>query len=145
MRMTKSLLAKAGAVAAAAAIAVSGVAAVADASTATPAARAKIATALSIRNTRPVARPSQTTALVGGRLAAVRDHSPVRGAWIVLQRKSPAGRWIAVKAERTGRLGRVAFRVHVFGKAASFRLVFRGNRNFRRAVSATDTIAPVTK
>jgi hypothetical protein len=144
MRITTSLMAKAGAVVAAAAIAVSGVAAVADASTAAPA-RAKVATALSIHNTKPVAHEHQTTAIIGGRLAAIRDHSPVRGVWVFLQRKGPKGHFVAVKAERTGRHGRVAFRVHVFQKEITFRLVFRGNRNFRRAVSATDTIAPATK
>jgi hypothetical protein len=38
----------------------------------------------------------------------------------------------------------VRFRVHIYKKAASFRLVFRGTRNFAKSVSPADTIAPAT-
>jgi squalene cyclase len=142
MRISTSLVAKAGAVVAAAAVALSGAAAAADASTAHP---VKVTTALSIANTTPKAHPHQTTAWVYGYLTAPNDkNAPVRGVWVVLQRQGPKGHWFGVQAERTGRKGGVRFFVHVYKKAVTFRLVFHGQRNFARSVSATDTIAPAT-
>jgi len=128
---------------AAAAVALSGAAA-ADASTAATH-RVKITTALSIANTTPKAHPHQTTAWVSGQLTAPNDmNAPIRRDWVYLQRLGPKGHWFGVQAERTGRNGKVRFFVHVYKKAISFRLVFRGTRNLARSVSATDTIAPVT-
>ena len=138
MRVSSHLTARFGAAVAAAAIAVTGATAVANAATAAP---AKVTTALSISNSTPKAH--QTTAIVRGRLTAVSTHtSPVRGVWVLLQRQGPKGHWFAVKAARTGRHGWVAFRVHIRKAAVNFRLLFRGNRNFARSVSAVDTISP---
>jgi hypothetical protein len=142
MSVSRSLVAKIGAVVATAAVALSGAAAAADASTT---AHLKVTTALSIANTTPKAHPHQTTAWVYGQLTAPNDNSaPVRGVWVWLERKGAKGHWVAVQAERTGRKGNVRFFVHVRKTAVSFRLVFRGNRNFAKSVSATDTIAPAT-
>lgn len=143
MRVTRSLMARAGAVAAAAAIMVAGAASVADAAAATHAkVHPKTATTLTIRNSKPVARKHVTTARVGGRLTAKKDHAPVRRAWVWLQRKAAKDHWITVAARRTNRKGEVAFRVHIFKKAVSFRLVFRGNKHFKHSVSRVDRIAP---
>jgi hypothetical protein len=142
MRISTSLVAKAGAVVAAAAVALSGAAVAADASTAHP---AKVTTALSIGNTTPKAHPHQTTAWVYGKLTAPNDNNaPLRGLWVVLQRQGPKGHWYGVQAERTGGKGGVRFFVHVRKAAVTFRLVFRGQKNFARSVSVTDTIAPAT-
>ncbi|MGO8957930.1 MAG: hypothetical protein ACLQFR_11250 [Streptosporangiaceae bacterium] len=141
MRVSSHLAARFGAAVAAAAIAVTGAATAANAA----AAPAKVTTALSISNTTPKAHRHQTTAIVKGQLTAVSTQtSPVRGAWVLLQRQGPKGHWFAVKAERTGRHGFVAFRVHLRKSAVSFRLLFRGNRNFAKSVSAVDTISPAT-
>jgi len=142
MRVSSHLTTRIGAAVAAAAIVVTGATAAASAATSAP---AKVTTALSISNSTPKGHPHQTTAIVKGQLTAVSTHtSPVRGVWVLLQRQSPKGHWFAVKAERTGRHGRVAFRVHVRKAAVNFRLLFRGNRNFARSVSAVDTISPAT-
>ena len=142
MRVSSHLTARIGAAVAAAAIAATGATAVANAATAAP---AKVTTALSISNTTPKAHRHQTTAIVTGRLTAVSTHiSPVRGMWVLLQRQSPKGHWFAVKADRTGRHGLVAFRVHIRKHAVNFRLLFRGTKNFAKSVSVVDTIAPAT-
>jgi hypothetical protein len=44
----------------------------------------------------------------------------------------------------TRRHGHVFFRVHILSKPVSFRLVFRGSKNFARSVSVVDTISPAT-
>jgi hypothetical protein len=142
MRVSSSLTARIGAAVAAAAIAATGATAAANAATAAP---AKVTTALSISNSTPKAHLHRTSAVVKGQLTAVSTHiSPVRGVWVLLQRQGPKGHWFAVQAERTGRHGWVAFVVHVRNHAVHFRLLFRGNRNFARSVSAVDTISPVT-
>ncbi len=142
MPVSSYLTARIGAAVAAAAIAATGATAVANAATAAP---AKVTTALSISNTTPKAHRHQTTAIVKGQLTAVSTHvSPVRGVWVLLQRQGPKGHWFATKAERTGRHGWVAFRVHVRRHAVNFRLVFRGTKNFAKSKSAVDTISPAT-
>jgi hypothetical protein len=143
MRISRSLVAKAGAVVAAAAVALSGAAAAADASTAHH--PLKVTTALSIANTTPKAHAHQTTAWVYGQLTAPNDkNAPLRGLWVVLQRQGPKGHWFGVQAERTNFHGRVRFFVHVRKAAVSFRLVFHGRLNFAKSKSATVTIAPAT-
>jgi hypothetical protein len=144
MRISKSLAVKVGAVVATAAVAVSGAMAAADASTAASHPQ-KIATALSIGNTTPKAHPHQTTAWIYGQLTAPNDHNaPIRFHWVVLQRLGRRGHWYGVQAERTGRNGRVRFFVHVRKTAVTFRLIFRGNANLAKSVSAMDTIHPVS-
>jgi hypothetical protein len=141
MRLPTSLAVRLGTVAAAAAIAVTGATAAANASTAAPAVQ-KVATSLSIANTTPKAHPHQTTAIVYGQLTS--NGTPLRHLRVWLQRQGPKGHWFVVQLRRTGRAGWVRFRVHVRKNPASFRLVFRGTRNFEKAVSAVDTIAPAT-
>jgi hypothetical protein len=137
--MRTSLRARLGAVAAAAAIATSGaamtVSGVADAATTHPAAR--LATALSIKSSTPVARHNRTVARIGGQLTS--GMTPLRFKAVWLQRQGPKGNWFVVQGERTHRHGWVVFRVHE-RKTTNFRLVFRGSANFKRAVSAAVTV-----
>ena len=140
MRLPKSLAVRIGGVAAAAAIAVTGATAAANASTAAPV--QKIPTTLTISNTAPVAHPHQTTATVVGHLTAVGYN--LRGKRVWLERLGPKGHWRIAQTKLTRRHGHVFFRVHVFKKPATFRLVFRATRNFAKSVSNTDTISPAT-
>jgi hypothetical protein len=141
MRLPTSLAVRIGGVAAAAAIAVTGATAAANASTAAPAVH-KIPTTLTISNTTPVAHPHQTTAIVVGHLTAGTYN--LRHLWVVLQRLGPKGHWRFAQAKLTRVHGHVFFRVHVYKKAANFRLVFHGTRNFAKSVSLVDTISPAT-
>jgi hypothetical protein len=148
MRLPKSLAARIGAVGAVAAIALTGAATAANASTAqqpapaaAPAAHHRIPTHLGIANSAPVGHAHQTTAILRGRLTAA--HHNLRHLRVWLERLGAKGRWHVVKVNRTHAHGRVYFRVHVGKKAGTFRLVFRGTRNFAPSVSRTDTISPV--
>jgi hypothetical protein len=142
MRLPKSLAVRIGGVAAAAAIAVTGATAAANASTAAPAVSGKIPTTLTISNTTPVAHAHQTTATVVGHLTAA-DHN-LRHLRVWLQRLGPKGHWRLAQTKLTRSHGHVFFRVHVFKKPATFRLVFGGTRNFKKSVSHIDTIVPAT-
>jgi hypothetical protein len=142
MHLPKSLAIRVGSVCAAAAIAVGGGVAAADSALAAPA-HTKVPTALSIANKTPVAHRHQTTAIVYGQLTGP-DSSTIAGKRIFLQRLGPKGHWRVEQIARTHANGWVHFRVHIYKKAASFRLVFRGTRNFAKSVSSADTIAPAT-
>jgi hypothetical protein len=143
MRLPKSLAVRVCGVAAAAAIAVTGATTAANASTAPPAAAGRIPTTLTIGNTKPVAHKHQTTAIVFGHLTAlgtfVLGHER-----ITLQRLGPKGHWRFAQEKLTNRHGNVFFRVHVFKKPATFRLVFKHTRHFKKAVSFIDTISPAS-
>lgn len=141
MRLPTSLAVRIGGVAAAAAIAVTGATAVATASTAAPAVH-KIPTTLTISNTTPVAHPHQTTATVVGHLTAGAYN--LRHLRVYLERLGPHGFWHVKQVKLTRQHGHVFFRVHIYAKPATFRLVFRGTRNFAKKISVTDTISPVT-
>ncbi len=141
MRLPTSLAVRIGGVAAAAAIAVTGATAVATASTAAPAVH-KIPTTLTISNTKPVAHPHQTTATVVGHLTAGAYN--LRHLRVYLERLGPHGFWHVKQVKLTRQHGHVFFRVHVYAKPATFRLVFRGTRNFAKKISVTDTISPAT-
>jgi hypothetical protein len=141
MRLPKSLAVRIGGVAAAAAIAVTGATAVANASTATPAVQ-KIPTTLTISNSKPVAHPHQTTATVNGHLTAGAFNLRHLRVW--LERLGPKGHWHIAQTKLTRPHGHVFFRVHVFKKPATFRLVFHHTRNFAKSVSDVDTISPAT-
>ncbi len=140
MRLPTSLAVRLGTVAAAATIAVTGATAAASASTAAPV--QKIPTTLTISNTAPVAHAHQTTATVVGHLTAGTYN--LRHLRVFLERLGPKGHWNVKQAGRTHVHGYVAFRVHIFAKPATFRLVFRGTRNFAKSVSVIDTISPAT-
>jgi hypothetical protein len=142
MRLPKSLAVRIGGVAAAAAIAVTGATAAANASSAAPAAH-KIPTTLTISNSTPVPHPHQTTAIVSGHLTAAGGYN-LRHLRVWLERVGPKGHWRIVQTRVTRPHGHVFFRVHVFKKAATFRLVFRGTRNFAKSASTSDTISPAT-
>ena len=136
MRLPTSLAVRIGTVAAAAAIAVTGATTVASAAvvpTAVPAHAHRIPARLAIGNSRPVARAHQTTAVLSGHLTAGRYD---------LRQLGPKGKWNAVQTELSRPFGHVFFRIHVGKKPATFRLVFRGTRNFAPAVSHIDTISP---
>jgi hypothetical protein len=141
MRLPTPLAVRIGGVAAAAAIAVTGATAAANASAAAPAVQ-KIPTTLAINNTTPVAHPHQTTATVVGHLTAGTYNLRHLRVW--LERLGPKGHWQVKQTELTRPHGHVFFRVHIYKKAATFRLVFRGTRNFAKSVSLTDTISPAT-
>ena len=141
MRLPTSLAVRIGGVAAAAAIAVTGATAVATASTAAPAVH-KIPTTLTISNTTPVAHPHQTTATVVGHLTAGAFN--LRHLRVYLERLGPHGFWHVKQVKLTRQHGHVFFRVHIYAKPATFRLVFRGTRNFAKKISVTDTISPAT-
>ncbi len=142
MRLPTSLAVRIGGVAAAAALALTGATAAANAATVPAVHHHRIPTALAISNSTPVAHPHQTTALIAGHLTA--DRHNLRHLRVWLERLGSHGRWHLDKAALTGRHGRVVFRVHAGKKAAIFRLVFRGNRNFAPSVSKVDTISPVS-
>jgi hypothetical protein len=147
MRVSRSLAARVGAVVATAAVAVSGAAAVANA--ATPAAKVKTPTTLVA-----VAGPGHirhhryphTVAWIAGQLTSSTTTSPrpVTGVRVFLKRETAKGHWYVVEIGRTGRYGKVRFRVHALRKGASFELVFRGNRKLEKSASNVVTIAPVT-
>lgn len=141
MRLPTSLAVRLGSVAAVAAIAVTGATAAANASTAAPAVR-KIPTTLTISNTTPVAHPHQTTATVIGHLTAGTYN--LRHLRVFLERLGPHGYWHVTQRQLTRPHGHVFFRVHIHKKPVTFRLVFRGTRNFAKSVSLTDTISPAT-
>lgn len=141
MRLPTSLAVRVGSVAAVAAIAVTGATAAANASTAAPAVQ-KIPTTLTISNTTPVAHPHQTTAIVVGHLTAGTYN--LRHLRVFLERLGPHGYWHVKQMKLTRPHGHVFFRVYIHKKAATFRLVFRGTRNFAKSVSLTDTISPAT-
>lgn len=141
MRLPTSMAVRIGTVAAAAAIAVTGATAAANASTAAPAVQ-KIPTTLTISNTTPVAHPHQTTATVVGHLTAGTYN--LRHLRVYLERLGPKGHWLVKQTKLTRPHGHVFFRVHIYKKPASFRLVFRGTRNFAKSVSLVDTISPAT-
>lgn len=141
MRLPKSMAARIGAVAATAAIAVTGATAAANAAAAAPAVH-KIPTTLTISNSTPVARKHQTTAVINGHLTAGAYN--LRHLRVYLERLSLTGRWHVVNSALTRPHGHVFFRVHILKKAASFRLVFRGTRNFAKSVSPVDMISPAT-
>jgi hypothetical protein len=140
MRLPTSLAVRIGTVAAAAAIAVTGATAAASASTAAPV--QKIPTTLTISNTTPVAHPHQTTAIVVGHLTAGTYNLRHLRVW--LERLGPKGHWLVKQTALTKPHGHVFFRVHIYQKPATFRLVFRGTHNFAKSVSFTDTINPAT-
>jgi hypothetical protein len=141
MRLPKSMAARIGAVAATAAIAVTGATAAASAATAAPAVH-KIPTTLAISNSTPVAHRHHTTAVINGHLTAGAFN--LRHLRVFLERLGLKGRWHVVSSALTRSHGHVLFRVHIFKKPASFRLVFRGTRNFAKSVSVVDTISPAT-
>jgi hypothetical protein len=141
MRLPKSVAVRLGSVAAAAAIAVTGATAAANASTAAPTVQ-KIPTTLTISNTKPVAHAHQTTATVVGHLTAGAFN--LRHLRVFLERLGPKGHWQVKQMKRTRPHGHVFFRVHIYKKPATFRLVFRGTRNFAKSVSVIDTISPAT-
>ena len=139
MRLPTSLAARIGAVACTAAIAVTGATAAANASTAAPAVH-RIPTTLTISNSKPVVHKHQTTAIINGHLTA--GSYNLRHLRVFLQRQGPKGHWYVVQIHLTRVHGHVFFRVHLGKKAVSFKLVFRGTRNFARSVSAIDTVTP---
>jgi hypothetical protein len=146
MRVSRSLAARVSAVVATAAVALSGAAAVANA--ATPAAKVKTPTTLvavagpgHIRHHR---YPHTVAWIVGQLTTNTTPTREVRGVRVFLKRESAKGHWYVVEIGRTGRYGKVRFRVRALRKGASFELVFRGNRKLAKSTSNVVTIAPVT-
>jgi hypothetical protein len=150
MRISKPLAVKVGTVVATAAIALGGAATIASASTPDPAAhvtKVKTPTILT-GHARPVhvnKRHRHGTAHIVGQLTTPGTPAgEVTGARIWLLREGPHGRWHVVRMHRTGRFGRVAFRVYHVAKGATFELLFRGNVNFARSKSPVIVISTVS-
>lgn len=150
MRISKSLAVKLGTVVATAAIAVGGGAAIASASTPDAAAHvAKVKTPTILTGHASPVHVTRLhpygTARIAGRLTTPGTPAgEVTGARIWLLREGPHGRWHVIRVHRTGRLGRVAFRVYHVARGATFRLVFRGNVNFARSKSPVIVISTVS-
>lgn len=144
MRVSKSLVARFGAVVATAALTVGSVAATADASTAH---KVKTATILT-GSARPVHvnrhHPFGTAHIVGQLTTPGTPAGQVTGARINLWREGPHGRWHLVQHARTGWHGFVRFRVYHVAKGATFKLKFPGNRNFARSQSSVIVISAVS-
>jgi hypothetical protein len=88
-------------------------------------------------------RYPHTVAWIQGQLTtATRPSFDVHGVRVVLER-DVKGKWVVVQRKETFHYGWVTFRVHALRHGASFKLVFRGTRNFRPAASDVITIAPV--
>ena len=140
--MRTRVKARLAAVAAAAAIAASGAMlapGIADAATTHPSAR--LATALSIKASAPVAAHHLTFAVIAGQLTS--GSSPLRFKVVWLERQGPRGHWFVIRRERTHVHGWVAYRIGE-RRTSNFRLVFRGTPNFKPAVSAPVTVTAVS-
>jgi hypothetical protein len=150
MRISKSLAVKLGTVVATAAITIGGGAAIASASTPDAAAHvAKVRTPTILTgHARPVhvnkRHPYGTARIVGRLTTPGTPAGEVTGARIWLLREGAHGKWHVVRTHRTGRLGRVVFRVYHVAKGATFELVFRGNVNFARSRSSVIVISTVS-
>jgi hypothetical protein len=141
MRVSRSLAVGISTVVATAGLAIGGVVATANASTAST-------TSTSAK----VKEPTVLTAKVGpthinkkhpygaahftGQLTGVGTPAPqISRQPILLERENAKGRWIITQRGRTGYHGYVRFLVHRVAKGATFRLVFRGSKNFDRSIS----------
>jgi hypothetical protein len=130
MLFSKALAAKAGAVVAVAGIALGGVAASANAATAHKVKEPTVLTA-KVGPTHINKRHPYGAAHFTGQLTGVGTPAPeITGQRILLERENAKGHWLITQRGRTGRFGYVRFLVHHVAKGATFRLVFRGNRNF---------------
>jgi hypothetical protein len=146
MLVSKALATKLGVGVAAAAIAVSGAAAADAATTAHDAIPGKIPTVLTITagpgHVRAHKYPHTVAWIKGHLTSATRPKFDIGHARVVLER-DVNGVWKVVQHGYTGRYGWVRFRVHALHQGASFKLVFRGTKHLRHAVSDIVTIAPV--
>jgi len=147
MRVSKSLAARFGAVVATAAIAVGGVAATTATAGATTAVHKVKTPTILTGGARPVhvtrRHPYGTAHIIGQLTTPGTPAGEVSGARINLWRESAKGRWHLVRWERTGRFGKVNFRVFHVGKGATFQLRFAGNRNFAKSRSSVIVISAV--
>jgi hypothetical protein len=135
MRVSKSLAAKAGTVIAVAGLGLGGVAATANAATAHRVKEPTVLTA-KVGPTHINKKHPYGAARFTGRLTGVGNPAPeIKGEPILLEREGAHGRWHVTQVRRTGGAGYVRFLVHHVAKGATFRLVFRGSKNFDRAIS----------
>jgi hypothetical protein len=135
MLVTKTLAAKAGSVVAIAGLAVGGVAATASAATTHKVKEQTVLTA-KVGPTHINKRHPYGAAHFTGQLTGVGTPAPqITGQRVLLEREGKAGHWNIVQHARTGRHGYVRFLVHHVAKGATFKLVFRGSRNFAASVS----------
>jgi hypothetical protein len=144
MFVSKALAAKAGAVVATLAIGVTGVTAAASASTAKPKTGTELTAKAGPGHVRKHS-PHFVDSITGQLTSTSTPAGDVTGARIVLKRETKKGHWVVEQFGRTGRFGKVRFRVRGLKHGATFELVFRGNKNFSRSHSAPIVIAPVTK
>jgi hypothetical protein len=144
MRVSKSLVARFGAVVATAALVVGGVSAAADASTAHKVKEPTILTG----SARPVhvnKHHPYGTAHIVGQLTGTGTPAPqISGKRINLWREGSKGRWHLVQHGRTGYHGFVRFRVYHVAKGATFQLRFPGTINYARSASSVIVISAVS-
>jgi hypothetical protein len=133
--LSKTLAAKAGTVIAVAGLALGGVAASANASTAHKVKEPTVLTA-AVGPTHINKRHPYGAAHFTGQLTGVGTPAPeISRQRILLERENANGKWVITQRGTTGYLGKVRFLVHHVAKGATFRLVFRGSRNFDGSTS----------
>jgi hypothetical protein len=147
MRLPNSLAIRIGTITAAAAITVTGATTAASAATTAPTAASaasvrpavhRIPTKLAIRNSAPKVHLKQVTAVIVGHLTAGKFN--LRGQRVWLLRRGPNNTWHVVQSQLTDRWGRALFLVHLGKDPVSFRLGFRGTKNFAPSLSVLDVI-----
>jgi hypothetical protein len=135
MRVSKSLAIRISTVVATAGLAIGGVAATANAATAHKVKEPTVLTA-KVGPTHINKKHPYGAAHFTGQLTGVGTPAPqISRQPILLERENAKGRWIITQRGRTGYHGYVRFLVHRVAKGATFRLVFRGSKNFDGATS----------
>lgn len=135
MFLSKTLAAKAGTVIAVAGLAIGGVAASANAATAHKVKEPTVLTA-KVGPTHINKRHPYGAAHFTGQLTGVGTPAPqISRQPILLERENAKGHWVITQRGRTGYHGYVRFLVHRVAKGATFRLVFRGSKNFAGSTS----------
>jgi hypothetical protein len=135
MFLSKTLAAKAGTVIAVAGLAIGGVAASANAATAHKVKEPTVLTA-KVGPTHINKKHPYGAAHFTGHLTGVGTPAPqISRQPILLERENAKGHWVITQRGRTGYHGYVRFLVHRVAKGATFRLVFRGSKNFAPSTS----------
>jgi hypothetical protein len=141
MRVSKSLAVRISTVVATAGLALGGVAATANAATASKVKEPTVLTA-KVGPTHINKRHPYGAAHFTGQLTGVGTPAPqISRQRILLERENVKGHWVITQRGTTGAHGYVRFLVHRVAKGATFRLVFRGSRNFAAATSNTIVIS----
>jgi hypothetical protein len=142
MLISKTLAVKAGSAVAVAGLAVGGVAATAGVANAATKVKEPTVLTAKVGPTHINKRHPYGAAHFTGQLTGVGTPAPqISGQPILLERESTTGKWVITQHGRTGWHGYVRFLVHHVAKGATFRLVFRGAKNFAHSTSNTIVIS----